>query len=103
MTAVGCYPGECIYTWLCMGSGFVSTECCQSEERWLTIVATPLITIPHWYSVVDMINARRSRFVLLVRTEAISLMLLANVNSCPKVHEVIDVIAVVGQRPQFLN
>jgi len=30
-------------------------------------------------------------------------MLSANVDSCPKVHEVVDVVAVVGQRPQFLN
>ena len=30
-------------------------------------------------------------------------MLLANVNGCPKVHEVIDVIGVVGQWPKFLN
>ena len=81
----------------------VSAGCRQSEEKWLTTVATPLINLPHWCFVVDIIDTFLSRFVLLVSTEAIKLMLSANVNSCPKVHEVVDIVAVVGHRPEFLN
>ena len=75
----------------------------RSEERWLTIVATPLVNLPQRHSVVDIIDTFLSRFVLLVSTEAINLMLLANVDSCPKVDEVVDVVGFVGQRPKLLN
>ena len=52
---------------------------------------------------VDVIDTCLSRFVLLVSTDAMNLMPLTNVNSCPEVHEVIDVVTVVGQRSKFLD
>ena len=61
------------------------------------------MNLPQRYFVVDVIDACLGRSVLLVSTDAINFMPLANVNSCPKVHEVIDVVGVVGQRPKFLN
>jgi hypothetical protein len=59
--------------------------------------------LPKRYLVVDIIGARLSRFVLPVSTGAMKLMLSANVDSCPKMHEVVDAGAVVCQRPKFLN
>ena len=75
----------------------------QSEDRWLTSVATPLIDLPKRHLLVDVIDACLRRFVLLVRAVTVSLVCLANVDSCPKMHEVVIILAAVGQRPKFLN
>jgi hypothetical protein len=85
------------------GSDFMSAERRQSKENRLTTITAPLINLPHRCFAVDVIDTRLSRFVLLVSTEAVKFMLSANVYSCPKVHEVVDVVAVIGERPKFLN
>ena len=82
---------------------FVSIEYHLCEERWLTSITAPLINLSEWRFLVDVIDARLSGFVLLVSTETMDLMFSANVYSCPKVHEFVDVRAVTSDRPKFLN
>ena len=81
----------------------MSTEYFQGEERWLTGITAPLISLPQRRFVINVLNARLSRFVLLVSAMAVGLMLSANIDGRSKVLEVVDVIAVVDQRPELLN
>jgi len=66
-------------------------------------ITTPLINLPHWCLVVDVIDTCLSGVVLLERTSAVNFMLLANVYRCSKVHELVDVRAAAGNRSKFLN
>jgi len=60
-------------------------------------ITAPLINLAKWCFAVDVINTRLSGFILLVGTEAVSLVLSANVYGCPKVHKAVDVLTVVSQ------
>lgn len=73
------------------------------RQIYLTTVAAPLINLPHRCFVIDVIDARLGGFVLLVSAVAVKLVLSANIYSCPKMHEVVDVIGFVSQRPKFLH
>ena len=77
--------------------GFVSAKRHQSEGRWLTSVAAPLIDLPKRHLLVDVVHTCLGRFVLLVGPIAVSLVFFTNVDSCPKVHEVVVVLTGVGQ------
>ena len=69
----------------------------------LTAITAPFVNLPHWCFTVYVIDTLLSSLVLLVSTQTVELMLPANIYSCPKVHEVVNVVAVGGDRPQFLN
>lgn len=92
-----------LWMYLHIAGGFVSIWHPQRRERWPTTITAPLINLPHWRLAVDIIDTRLSRLVLLVSTEAVELMLSADVYGCPKVHEFIDVRAITSDRPKFLN
>ena len=82
---------------------YVSIKHCKYEERLLTTITAPFVNLPHRCFAVDVIDTLLSSLVLLVSTQTVDLMLPANVYSCPKVHEVVDVVAVLSDRPKFLN
>ena len=81
----------------------VSTKHCKDEGKRLTTITAPFVNLPHRCFPVDVIDTLLSSLVLLVSTETVKLMLSANIYSCPEMHKVVDVVAVGGDRPQFLN
>lgn len=85
-----------VSTHSCVYSGIVSIVCRQGEEIRLTSITAPLISLPQRPLAIDEVDASLSGIILLESTKTVGLMPLANVYSRPKVHEVVDVIAVAN-------
>jgi len=66
-------------------------------------ITTPLINLPQWCLIVDEIDTLLRTVVLLERTSAVEIMLLADVYRCSKVYKIVDVRAVVSKRSKFLR
>ena len=73
------------------------------SRRVLTAIATPFIDFPQRCLMVDVIDTCLGRVVLLERSCAVLFVHLTNVDGRSKMHEVVDISAVICERPKFLN
>jgi hypothetical protein len=73
------------------------------SRRVPTAITTPLVDLAQWCLVVDVIDTCLGRVVLLEGSCAVLFVLLTNVYGCSKMHEVVDISTVIGERPEFLN
>jgi hypothetical protein len=73
------------------------------SRKVLTGITTPLIDLPQWCFMVDVIDACLGRVVLLEGSCAVLFVLFTNVYGRSKMHEIVDISTVVGKRPEFVN